>query len=686
MNDFEIVGTLHINDDGTATLQMASDKIDQMKDKSESLSSATEGLGRVWDFVWGELIVKGIEEATKALVEFGSQVIDEAKEAQVVQGQLNAVLTSTHGIAGMTADAINNFSTKMANLTGFTEEQITSGQTMLLQFTNIGKDVFPQASQAALDLARRTGTDLTSAFQMVGKALGMPEEGIGRLNTAYRLFDQAQMEHIKLLAMGGKTAEAQQYILDALSKKVGGAALAYGQTFAGQMDILSARFDEMKESLGTPIIMALSGFTGKLLESGGAIDQISTIVEHFAGGRGLLAVREALLGLGFTSQDVGSFFLRFNEISKGVGVTLGQIGDWFNTNGPGLAQAGAQIAGALGEAFQKIGAQAGPFLLDTFGKIGAWFNDNGPRMVQVAQAIADVFTNNVVPAIIALWPAIQGALGGIIDLMLGISTAIWKIATGDWQGAWDTMVSTVQTVGAAIPGIISSFIDAVAHLVGSSLAETSQVWSNNWNMFVNIVTVVGQQIAASVLAWLATLVLGVSTGIGSMVASVQAGISGVAAKISSEITKWVTVIKNAVGGFISAGKALVDGLAKGLTDGLTKLLKTVKDMVSAILAEMAKVAGIHSPSKMTEQFGVYLTEGLALGMMKGIPKALGAINDMMPPLRAQVFATGMAGGGNSTAYNNNSFGGETSNHFYYGPVITGQQQSGQNTLGGLRSG
>lgn len=79
--------------------------------------------------------------------------IGEAREAQVVNAQLEAVLKSTGGAVGLTSDQIKNYASELQRTTGIADDVIGTGQNMLLTFTNIGKDVFPEATKTMLDMA-----------------------------------------------------------------------------------------------------------------------------------------------------------------------------------------------------------------------------------------------------------------------------------------------------------------------------------------------------------------------------------------------------------------------------------------------------------------------------------------------------------------------------------------------------
>ena len=108
---------------------------------------------------------------------------------------------------------------------------------VMLTFTNIGKDIFPRATGATLDLATKFKMELQPATVMVGKALNDPIKGVTALGKAGVTFSEKQKAMIKALVETGDVAGAQMIILKELETQVGGSAEAAGKTAAGQMDI-----------------------------------------------------------------------------------------------------------------------------------------------------------------------------------------------------------------------------------------------------------------------------------------------------------------------------------------------------------------------------------------------------------------------------------------------------------------
>ena len=87
-------------------------------------------------------------------------------------------------------------------------------------------------------------------------------------------------------------------------------------------------------------------------------------------------------------------------------------------------------------------------------------------------------------------------------------------------------------------------------------------------------------------------------------------------------------IKNLPAKFLDYGKNIVQGLIDGINKGIENAKKTVGGLAKAIIDKFTTDTGIHSPSKVFEQFGIYINQGLA----NGITGSLGYVNDAMNKL------------------------------------------------------
>lgn len=178
-------------------------------------------------------IVKANEEATAAFANLE-----------------NAVERAGDAAGGRTADDFARTATALADITTNTDEAVQGVQQLLLRFQNIRTDRFDDATKSVLDFAQATGRDLSSAAEVVGKALSSPEKGMTALAKAGVIFSNGQKKVIKDLVDTGRTAEAQALILAELDKRFGGAAEAARNTFAGALKAVRNSLGELLESDG----------------------------------------------------------------------------------------------------------------------------------------------------------------------------------------------------------------------------------------------------------------------------------------------------------------------------------------------------------------------------------------------------------------------------------------------------
>lgn len=203
-----------------------------------------------------------IAAAGAAAVAFGVSSVKAFEESENAIAQTNAVLRSTKGIAGVTAQQVTELATALQKTTKYSDEEVRSAENLLLTFTSITKDIFPDAIHTVLNMSAALGQDLKSSSIQLGKALQDPIRGVTALRRVGVNFSQAQVDVIKKLVETGKSAQAQQLIIKELSTEFGGSAAAAADTYAGKIAILKNRFNDLQESIGKKIVDVLGFLTG----------------------------------------------------------------------------------------------------------------------------------------------------------------------------------------------------------------------------------------------------------------------------------------------------------------------------------------------------------------------------------------------------------------------------------------
>lgn len=206
-----------------------------------------------------DLLGKGVDFVGNSL----KNMVGEAASSQEALSQLEAVIKSTGGVAGVTSEQANELASALQKTTRFSDEQILSGESLLLTFTSIGKDIFPKATETILDMSQALGQDLKSSALQLGKALNDPIAGVSALRRVGVQFTDSQEEMIKSLVESGRLEEAQTMILKELQVEFGGSAEAAGKTFKGQLDILNNKLSDVKEKIGGAVLPILGTLTEK---------------------------------------------------------------------------------------------------------------------------------------------------------------------------------------------------------------------------------------------------------------------------------------------------------------------------------------------------------------------------------------------------------------------------------------
>ncbi len=190
--------------------------------------------------------------ATGLLTAAFIKVIAAAKIQEDAEKKLNATLRSTAEIAGLTFKELTKMASGLQKVTTFGDEAIIEAQSLLLTFTKIGKDVFPTALKAILDVSKGMGQDLKASTLQLGKALNDPILGIAALTRVGITLSDTQTSQIKKFVELNDVAAAQTIILGELQTQFGGQAEAAKEGL-GSVDQLGNAFGDLVEDVGFAI-------------------------------------------------------------------------------------------------------------------------------------------------------------------------------------------------------------------------------------------------------------------------------------------------------------------------------------------------------------------------------------------------------------------------------------------------
>jgi len=242
--------------------------------------------------------------------------------------QTEAVIKSTGGAAGVTAEQVRNLSEKYEALNAtVSDEVIQSGQNLLLTFTAIGKDAFEPSLKAALDLSTALGTDLNSAIKTVGKALSDPAKAMARLRRQGIILTKAEQKQIDAHLANNDALGAQSVIIAALDKRYGGSFLGKGATTAGKVAKFTDSIEDLQRSLAEALLPTL----------GNVADELSAFLQDPAVKAGVKDLGRDIAGL-FSKENIragaeviGGFLRAAKEAAPAIGAAAKVAGEVIGT-------------------------------------------------------------------------------------------------------------------------------------------------------------------------------------------------------------------------------------------------------------------------------------------------------------------------------------------------------------------
>jgi hypothetical protein len=214
-------------------------------------------------------IKKAALPAAAALVAIGATAVSAIKagEAFATANARVANIADSMGLFGTETKAVTDRLLTLAEATarqiGVDNLSIKATQAKLLTFKNLAATAdkvgssFDRATMAALDMASAGfGSAEQNAVQL-GKALEDPIKGITALAKSGITFTASEKKKIETLVESNKLLEAQDMILQAIEKQVGGTAKAT----ANDTDKMKEGFRQFQQQLGSALLPVLAKIT-----------------------------------------------------------------------------------------------------------------------------------------------------------------------------------------------------------------------------------------------------------------------------------------------------------------------------------------------------------------------------------------------------------------------------------------
>jgi hypothetical protein len=430
----------------SATFDRFGRNVSQTDSKMRRLGSSFASFGKTA----AKGLAIGVAAGGVALAAFGKSAIDQAREAQKVAGQTEAVIKSTGGAAKVTAGQVADLADALSMKAGIDDEAIQSGENMLLTFRNIrneagkGNKIFDQATKASLDLSVAMGKDLTSSSLMVGKALNDPIAGMTALGRAGVQLTDQQKANITSMVAQGDTMGAQKVILRELNAEFKGSAAA--QATAGEK--AKVAWENFQEEVGNKLLPLLD----KL-----AVFFVNTVIP-----------------------------------------ALQKFSAWFSTEAiPVIKQFAADAA--------PIIKQAAAIIMAAIDKIVVFVKKNWPAIRDTIAAGMDLvlavirdtiavitfiwkkWGEDIFAVVKILFQLVVDEVRAGLKIMRGVMDLFTGLLTGDWSKAWQGIKEIFGGIWDAIVGLLKAALHLVAELIRVAWDGVKDVTKRAWDGIKDVI-------------------------------------------------------------------------------------------------------------------------------------------------------------------------------------------------------
>jgi hypothetical protein len=218
-----------------------------------------------------------------------------AGEAAATANARIAQINESMDLFGDATDKVNARLIEYANITaratGVDQNQIKATQAKLLTFGELARTAdeaggaFDRATAAAVDMAAAGFGEASMNAVQLGKALQDPIKGITALAKSGVTFTEQEKDKIATLVESNQMLEAQDMILKAIEKQVGGTA----EATANDSDKMKVAFSQLSESIGILLLPAFAALTSIMLKVADFAREHSTLIVILGGVIGGLA-------------------------------------------------------------------------------------------------------------------------------------------------------------------------------------------------------------------------------------------------------------------------------------------------------------------------------------------------------------------------------------------------------------
>lgn len=665
---------------GKLTLGLTTPLVVAAKQMVSSASDYQENLNKI-DVAFGKSGKAVTKWAKNAKKQFGMSN-NEARESTALFGDMATAMGITEKKAADMAMTLAGLAGDMAS---FKNIDVAQAMTAL-------KGVFTGETESLKQLGIiMTQTNLEEFAAKIGKnykEMSQAEKVQLRYNYVLSAGKNSMGDY-------ARTADGTANTLRTFKKSVEDLLTVFGANLLPSVTKIVGKMTEMVDSLASAspetqkTVLAVGGLAAGLGPAIGAMGQMffasQGLSSVFASMKGKIAqiplglqlMKTTAVGAGKDFKNLGGAIIKPLTDSK-IGQAAKGIAGTFKDTGTVVGQycglLGKQIDGSMGNIFSKttkgvkgMSSSIGSALQPIISKVGTFstafmkgFNIMG--VIGLVTAGLGLLNNNfgteidkMISTVITKGPAIiMNLTNGIVQnlpmliesgrsLLMTIMSGIVLNLPNLIQSAFRIISALVSGISSQLPYLLPMALMMIMTLVQGVVDNIGMIIDAGLDLLVGLangivaaIPVLTQQLPTIIKTIVRVLISRlpqiIQTGIKILV-TLATGIINAIPELVAMLPEIIDTIKDSFAqqDWGQIGKDIIDGLINGLKSMLSSLWDTVKDVAKSIGDTFKEILGIHSPSKLFMQFGIYTDKGYAIGIEKGKKQIYKELSNLQIP-------------------------------------------------------
>ncbi len=304
----------------------------------------------------------------------------------------------------------------------------------------------------------------------------------------------------------------------------------------------------------------------------------------------------------------------FETVASFIGEKIAQIKQFWDENGTQILQAVENVFNGIKAVIEFV-MPAVKLVIETVWNAIKQVIDGALNIIMGAiKVFSGLFTGDFSK----MWEGVKQIFKGAIDLVVGwmtlsffggIKTVVMNLAkTGVnlLKGMWDNIVSFFTSMGTKASTIVSNFSTAVLNFFKNLGSNASSTISNMVTSVINFV----KNLASNFVNTISTM----KTNVLNKMTEIKDGL--------------INKIKSLPEQFTGIGKDIINGLIKGISAMTENAIESITGVVDGVVNKAKSLLGIHSPSRVFKQIGLWTGEGLVIGLDSSAPEVNKAMENI----------------------------------------------------------